>query len=353
MGVVTLGSYGIEVPPGVSSWSTQPNMCPPGCTAQLAAGSGGVVLVDSFYHMHQLGRSMVTRHVRDGVELQPLGSRDFFAFDYQSPVNIPTGTRQLLPNDTLITTCTYTGVGRTSTTRFGLASYEEMCFNFVTYYPYNPNITECVEATEKGVATCASSEVLEQIERADDTQAAVQAAVQSGQMVPVPAKFTFRPYQPTCVRSAPKPASGSSGSSLSDGDVDDDDDEDGDAKEEEEEEEERRHKRNVGGAVAAILLVTAAGAVAIFIVYRTMKKKKQLEEEQHLFEKYNPNSILVPVLGAGVVGSSSDPANGGGKVFGKDNGYSDTDTYYVDKKISSTTSSELVAGRGGGGGVGM
>ncbi|GIL68707.1 hypothetical protein Vafri_21959, partial [Volvox africanus] len=345
MGVITLGSYGIDVPPGAPSWSTQPNICPPGCTAQLAAGAGplGLVLVSSFYHMHQLGRSMVTRHVRDGVELQPLGSRDFFSFDYQSTVNIPAGTRQLLPNDTLITTCTYTGTGRTNTTRFGLASNEEMCFNFLSYYPYNPNITECVEAREGVFATCASRDVLLQIRKANDSNTAVQAAVQAGQIVAVPANFTFRPYQPACARSAPEPASGSSsGNSLTDGDVDDDDDDD-EEEEEEEEEEERRHKRNVGGVVAAILLVTVAGAVAIFIVYRTMKKKKQLEEEQHLFDKYNPNSILVPVLGGGVVGSSSDPA--GGNVYSKDDGYGGKDTYYSGSKISSI-SSEMVPGRG-------
>lgn len=80
MGTLTLGSFEIAVPPGAPAWSTPANVCPSACTAQLP---GPVTLVDSFYHMHQLGTAMVTRHVRNGAEVQPPGQRDYFNFDYQ------------------------------------------------------------------------------------------------------------------------------------------------------------------------------------------------------------------------------------------------------------------------------
>lgn len=68
----------------------------------------------------------VTRHVRGGQELSPLGTRDYYDFAYQAPVNVPPPSRTLLPGDSLITTCTYSGVGRSNVTKFGEASYEEM-----------------------------------------------------------------------------------------------------------------------------------------------------------------------------------------------------------------------------------
>ncbi len=80
MGTLTLGSFEIAVPPGAAAWSTPANVCPGACTAQLP---GPVTLVDSFYHMHQLGTAMLTRHVRNGAEVQPPGRRDYFNFDYQ------------------------------------------------------------------------------------------------------------------------------------------------------------------------------------------------------------------------------------------------------------------------------
>jgi hypothetical protein len=41
------------------------------------------------------------------------------------------GPQVMEPGDTLITTCTYDSSGRTNTTRFGYASSDEMCFNFM------------------------------------------------------------------------------------------------------------------------------------------------------------------------------------------------------------------------------
>ncbi|PNH09876.1 DBH-like monooxygenase protein 2 [Tetrabaena socialis] len=173
MGVLTLGTESIAVPAGAESWSTKPNKCPGDCTRKLAPAAG-LTLVDSFYHMHAAGKQMVTRHIRNGTELAPLGRRDFFDFAFQGTVNIPPGTRQLLPGDELITTCTYTGVGRTETTFYGPASFDEMCYNYMTYYPENLEIDDCMSLDEVptqgfgGIATCTKKGELDQLQSEDD-----------------------------------------------------------------------------------------------------------------------------------------------------------------------------------------
>ncbi|PNH09878.1 Dopamine beta-hydroxylase [Tetrabaena socialis] len=194
MGLMTIGTDNIAVPAGAESWSTKPNKCPGSCTQQLAPAAG-LTLVDSFYHMHQLGKRMITRHIRNGVELEPLGRRDYFDFNYQSTSNIPASTRQLLPGDELITTCTYTGINRTETTKFGLSSYDEMCFNYMTYYPENLAINFCMTLDTLplmpdgfGVATCAKQKELRQMDSVID----VATLLRARKLVLLPPNTTFR-----------------------------------------------------------------------------------------------------------------------------------------------------------------
>ena len=42
---------------------------------------------------------------------------------------------KILPNDALVTYCVYNTMDRNYTTHLGLATTEEMCFNFLAYYP--------------------------------------------------------------------------------------------------------------------------------------------------------------------------------------------------------------------------
>jgi hypothetical protein len=49
-----------------------PQICPGECTSRLPQP---ITLLASLLHMHQTGASIVSRHIRDGVELQPLGVR--------------------------------------------------------------------------------------------------------------------------------------------------------------------------------------------------------------------------------------------------------------------------------------
>ncbi|KAG2444120.1 hypothetical protein HYH02_009061 [Chlamydomonas schloesseri] len=293
MGVLTLGTYDIAVPPGEPSYTTVPNVCPGACSSQLAA-AGPVTLIESFYHMHKLGKSMITRHIRGGQELPPLGRRDYYDFAYQQPVQVPPPARTLLPGDSLITTCTYSGTGQTSVTKFGEASYEEMCFNFLYYYPYNDSISYCLTMSRDlgGMASCTSIRQLQSLQ----SQEAFNAAVQAGEVVPVPPNATtYKPYSPTCVRTAPGAPGSASRQPASAPPP-----------------EQPQRRRNVAAAVVTIVIIACIGGVAIWGVLRWMRSKRQAEEEQTLFEKYNPSSVGLPLVG--VTNSSSAPLTGGGKV---------------------------------------
>ncbi|KXZ41536.1 hypothetical protein GPECTOR_409g249 [Gonium pectorale] len=156
-GILTLGQQAIAIPPGQRRFTLKPNVCPSTCTSRLTTP---LRLLASGLHMHTLGRSIVTQHIRNGTELPPVGSKRFYDFDYQSSDPVPLDSSILAPGDVLITTCTYDSRGRTNVTRYGEGTEDEMCFNFVLYYPKNPDFLYCASLDAAGdprVALCAGS----------------------------------------------------------------------------------------------------------------------------------------------------------------------------------------------------
>jgi len=82
--------------------------------------------------MHQTGRTIWTQHIRDHQEIQPLGNISLWDFNFQNA--IPTET-MLFPTDALMTHCVYDSSNRDTMTKGGETSSDEMCFNFISYYP--------------------------------------------------------------------------------------------------------------------------------------------------------------------------------------------------------------------------
>merc|ERR1711871_323897 len=124
---------GQTIPTGLSSMQYE---CPASCTSQM---SGPITVVSSQLHMHQVGVSMHTETVRDGqiVTEGNAGPRraEYYDFNFQDSI---WKTFQVLPGDTLRTTCTYRVNEAGGPVRFGLASQDEMCIDFVSYYPSDP-----------------------------------------------------------------------------------------------------------------------------------------------------------------------------------------------------------------------
>jgi len=108
---------------------------------------GGVSIFASALHSHTTGVAMKLRHIRDGVELEPLEVNEHYDFDYQKN-SILDQEVQLLPGDQFIVECTYDTTGRDSIVLSGESTLQEMCFGFLYVYPI-PDFYLCSSGFEK------------------------------------------------------------------------------------------------------------------------------------------------------------------------------------------------------------
>eukprot|EP01097_Dermamoeba_algensis_P010146 TRINITY_DN7393_c0_g1_i1.p1 TRINITY_DN7393_c0_g1~~TRINITY_DN7393_c0_g1_i1.p1 ORF type:complete len:322 (+),score=62.65 TRINITY_DN7393_c0_g1_i1:480-1445(+) len=142
LGVMTLGSLSINIPPQKTSVELVAD-CPSSCTEGIP--STGLKVVGSGLHMHQLGRSIYTQIIRKGTELPDLGRIPHFDFNYQniySPADA--SFDNIMPGDRLITHCEWSSLTSSKTVKFGEGTTDEMCFNFIFYYP-KINFDTCIQ----------------------------------------------------------------------------------------------------------------------------------------------------------------------------------------------------------------
>ena len=121
----------IMLPPGKSSTSIDSN-CPATCTSEWP--DSGLTVLTTFTHMHRRGISASTRHIRNGLELEPLMVTRYYDFNYQTNAYLPHNFTKLMPGDRLLTRCEYDTFSDTLPVRGGFSSEEEMCYIFVEYY---------------------------------------------------------------------------------------------------------------------------------------------------------------------------------------------------------------------------
>jgi hypothetical protein len=81
-----------------------------------------------------LKHNFLSTDIRDGQELPPIGHQKYYDFEHQN-IDPTTQLTRVMPGDRLLLTCTWSSIGRTTTTRFGESTDREMCFNFMAYYP--------------------------------------------------------------------------------------------------------------------------------------------------------------------------------------------------------------------------
>ncbi|XP_048507699.1 tyramine beta-hydroxylase isoform X2 [Athalia rosae] len=94
----------------------------------------GIRIFGSQLHTHLLGTKVATRHVRDGFELPILNQDNHYSTHFQEIRLLPKHVT-VLPGDSLITTCTYKSLGKRNITLGGFSISDEMCVNYVHYYP--------------------------------------------------------------------------------------------------------------------------------------------------------------------------------------------------------------------------
>eukprot|EP01121_Diplochlamys_sp_Union-15-3_P016925 TRINITY_DN5861_c0_g1_i1.p1 TRINITY_DN5861_c0_g1~~TRINITY_DN5861_c0_g1_i1.p1 ORF type:complete len:467 (-),score=66.23 TRINITY_DN5861_c0_g1_i1:27-1427(-) len=130
-GVMTLGDVVVKLPDisAHTPYIEYETDCPSQCTSQWAHS---ITVFADFQHMHQIGKQMWTTHWRGDKMIGYLNRVDFYSFDFQqnTPMNI-----EIQPGDRFNIHCAYDSSSRSSVTKFGESSQDEMCMEFISYYP--------------------------------------------------------------------------------------------------------------------------------------------------------------------------------------------------------------------------
>lgn len=122
----------MAIPPGVLAFPLS-GYCIAECT-QTALPKTGITVFGSQLHTHLRGVRILTRHLRDDIELPELNRDDYYSHHYQE-IRYLRRQVKVYPGDALITTCYYDTRGYTNTTLGGFSISDEMCVNYIQYYP--------------------------------------------------------------------------------------------------------------------------------------------------------------------------------------------------------------------------
>jgi hypothetical protein len=129
-GIISQGDIAtISIPPGQAAYPHVAT-CPEFVTQGLL--DQPIHVFSSFLHAHEIGSAITTELFRNDASVGIVAMQDPFDFNTQvfQPADI-----DIMPGDRIETTCVYDSTGRTSPTPGGVASDEEMCINFLMYYP--------------------------------------------------------------------------------------------------------------------------------------------------------------------------------------------------------------------------
>ncbi|XP_074546763.1 dopamine beta-hydroxylase [Halichoeres trimaculatus] len=107
--------------------------CTSKCT-KTALPPGGIFIFASQLHTHLAGRGVRTVLVRGGKEVEVVQEDQHFSTHYQT-IRVLHKMTNVLPGDVLITKCTYNTEDRSKPTVGGFGIMEEMCVNYIHYYP--------------------------------------------------------------------------------------------------------------------------------------------------------------------------------------------------------------------------
>lgn len=129
-GVLAIGHInGINIPPGEQAWEVV-SRCSAATTQVFLAEP--VNIFASWLHAHRLGVRLWSDQYRDGLLIDRLGTADPYYFESQK---LEALDAELRPGDDVWTHCVYDSTGRTEPTVGGESSADEMCLNYMFYYP--------------------------------------------------------------------------------------------------------------------------------------------------------------------------------------------------------------------------
>ncbi|XP_069862840.1 dopamine beta-hydroxylase [Dipodomys merriami] len=121
--------------------------CTDKCT-QLALPPSGIRIFASQLHTHLTGRKVVTVLARDGQEREIVNRDNHYSPHFQE-IRMLKKMVSVYPGDVLVTSCTYNTEDRKLATVGGFGILEEMCVNYVHYYPQT-ELELCKSAVDAG-----------------------------------------------------------------------------------------------------------------------------------------------------------------------------------------------------------
>ncbi|XP_051022597.1 dopamine beta-hydroxylase [Acomys russatus] len=121
--------------------------CTDKCT-RMALPPSGIHIFASQLHTHLTGRKVVTVLARNGTERQIVNRDNHYSPHFQE-IRMLKKVVSVLPGDVLITSCTYNTEDRKLATVGGFGILEEMCVNYVHYYPQT-KLELCKSAVDEG-----------------------------------------------------------------------------------------------------------------------------------------------------------------------------------------------------------
>jgi len=131
IGILFLGThFDIELPPGLPLYEISGN-CSQEWTSSLPTP---INIISSGPHAHLTGRAIWTEIWRSGSYVDYFGEPDL-VYDFNKQKLIPEFDMVILPGDDIVTHCIYDTTSRTNITYAGYTTEDEMCLNFVLYYP--------------------------------------------------------------------------------------------------------------------------------------------------------------------------------------------------------------------------
>jgi len=144
-----LGGTAVVIPRGGSHFTY---VCP---DSETAKWTGDITVFGSILHMHKMGAQMYTEVTPPSGGATGATKRNhvqYFDFDHQDPTLI--SSYVIKKGSTLTTRCYYDNTLPASQPLvFGLGSEQEMCTDFIYYYPADPSVVGCAPATMPTAAT--------------------------------------------------------------------------------------------------------------------------------------------------------------------------------------------------------
>ncbi|XP_078372321.1 DBH-like monooxygenase protein 1 homolog [Oculina patagonica] len=131
------------IPPKQKSWLTV-SYCSKECYQQNLNSTKlpgkGIKVFAAMLHTHLQGRATWTKHIRNGVELPEIARDDHYDFNFQD-IQVLRKQAHIKPGDDLIHYCKYETIDRNKLVRGGLSTSQEMCLDYLFYYPRMVNAT--------------------------------------------------------------------------------------------------------------------------------------------------------------------------------------------------------------------